>query len=157
MARAFPTTYGQPYADYPGTATFFSYVFARLFEAPNHLANVLPTALASAGVIALMFRLLAPYSRAWALLTVLLTLLTAQLLEKSRSVCLDQMVALLCVGSFYLLHTGERLGSRLRQLAVFPLFILGFAIRGPLGLIEVCAVVCVYWALGKPGSASGRC
>ena len=43
----FPTTYGQPYADYPGTATFFSFVFARLFGAPNHLANILPTALAS--------------------------------------------------------------------------------------------------------------
>ena len=50
-ASLFPTTYGQPYADYPGTATFFSYLFARLFDAPNHLANVLPTALASAGVI----------------------------------------------------------------------------------------------------------
>ena len=151
-ASLFPTTYGQPYADYPGTATFFSYVFARLFGAPNHLANVLPTALASAGVVALIYRLLVPASRPWALLTVLLTLLTTQLLEKSRSVCLDQMVALLCVGSFYLLHSGERLGSRLRQLAVFPLFILGFAIRGPLGLIEVCGVVCVYWALGSPGA-----
>ena len=150
-ASLFPTTYGQPYADYPGTATFFSFVFARLFGAPNHLANILPTALASAGVVALIYRLLVPSSRPWALLTVLLTLLTTQLLEKSRSVCLDQMVALLCVGSFYLLHSGERLGSRLRQLAVFPLFILGFAIRGPLGLIEVCGVVCVYWALGKPG------
>jgi 4-amino-4-deoxy-L-arabinose transferase-like glycosyltransferase len=150
-ASLFPTTYGQPYADYPGTATFFSYVFARLFGAPNHLANVLPTALASAGVVALIYRLLIPASRPWALLTVLLTLLTTQLLEKSRSVCLDQMVAVLCVGSFYLLHSGERLGSRFRQLAVFPLFILGFAIRGPLGLIEVCGVVCVYWALASPG------
>jgi len=150
-ASLFPTTYGQPYADYPGTATFFSFVFARLFGAPNHLANVLPTALASAGVIALIYRLLAPSSRPWALLTVLLTLLTTQLLEKSRSVCLDLMVALLCVGCFYLLHSGERLGSRLRQYAVFPLFILGFAIRGPLGLIEVCGVACVYWALGNPG------
>ncbi|NMX75474.1 hypothetical protein HBO23_21170 [Pseudomonas sp. WS 5532] len=150
-ASLFPTTYGQPYPDYPGTATFFSFVFARLFGAPNHLANVLPTALAAAGVIALIYRLLVPFSRPWALLTVLLTLLTTQLLDKSRSVCLDLMVALLCVGSFYLLHTGERLGSRLRQLAVFPLFVLAFAIRGPLGLIEVCGVVCVYWALGKPG------
>lgn len=150
-ASFFPTTYGQPYADYPGTATFFSFVFARWFDAPNHLANVLPTALASAGVIALMYRLLAPFSRPWALLTVLLTLLTTQLLEKSRSVCLDQMIALLCVGSFYLLHSGERLGSRLRQLAVFPLFVLAFAIHGPLGLIEVCGVACVYWALGRPG------
>ena len=146
-ASLFPTTYGQPYADYPGTATFFSFVFARLFGAPNHLANVLPTALASAGVVALIYRLLVPSSRQWALLTVLLTLLTAQLLEKSRSVCLDQMVALLCVASFYLLQSG----GRLRRLAVFPLFILGFAIRGPLGLIEVCGVVCVYWALGAPG------
>ncbi|MFP3494612.1 glycosyltransferase family 39 protein [Pseudomonas sp. SIMBA_059] len=150
-ASLFPTTYGQPYADYPGTATFFSFVFARLFGAPNHLANVLPTALASAGVVALIYRLLAPAGRPWALLTVLLTLLTTQLLEKSRSVCLDQMVALLCIGSFYLLHSGERLGSRIRQLAVFPLFVLGFAIRGPLGLIEVCGVVCVYWALARPG------
>ncbi|KTC19399.1 hypothetical protein AO391_22275 [Pseudomonas marginalis ICMP 9505] len=150
-ASLFPTTYGQPYPDYPGTATFASFVFARLFDAPNHLANVLPTALASAGVVALIYRLLAPSSRPWALLTVLLTLLTTQLLEKSRSVCLDQMVALLCIGSFYLLHSGERLGSRVRQLAVFPLWVLAFAIRGPLGLIEVCGVVCVYWALGRPG------
>ena len=150
-ASLFPTTYGQPYADYPGTATFLSFLAARLFGAPNHLANILPTALASAGVVAVIYRLLVTSSRQWALLTVLLTLLTTQLLEKSRSVCLDQMVSLLCVGSFYLLHSGERLGSRLRQFAVFPLFILGFAIRGPLGLIEVCGVVCVYWALGRPG------
>ncbi len=146
-ASLFPTTYGQPYADYPGTATFLSYLFARLFGAPNHLANVLPTALASAAVVALIYRLLMPSNRQWALLSVLLTLLTTQLLEKSRSVCLDQMVALLCVASFYLLHSG----GRWRRLAVFPLFILGFATRGPLGLIEVCGVVCVYWALGKPG------
>lgn len=151
-ASLFPTTYGQPYADYPGTATFFSYVFARLFGAPNHLANVLPTALASAGVVAVIYRLLVPANRQWALLTVLLTLLTTQLLEKSRSVCLDQMVALVCVTSFYLLHSG----GRWRRLAVFPLFILGFAIRGPLGLIEVCGVVCVYWALGKPGERVKR-
>jgi 4-amino-4-deoxy-L-arabinose transferase-like glycosyltransferase len=30
---------------------------------------------------------------------------------------------------------------------VFPLFFLGFAIRGPLGLVEVCGVTCTYWAL----------
>ncbi|MGY2327430.1 ArnT family glycosyltransferase [Pseudomonas sp. SDT2931_S440] len=147
-ASLFPTTYGEPYPDYPGTATYLSYLFARLFGAPNDLANVMPTALASAGVMALIYRLLVPSGRAWALLTVLLTALTAQLLEKSRSVCLDQMISLLCLGCFYLLHSGERLGSRLRQYAIFPLFVVAFAIRGPLGLIEVCGVACVYWALG---------
>ncbi|WP_226476722.1 hypothetical protein [Pseudomonas sp. MWU16-30323] len=155
-ASLFPTTYGEPYPDYPGTATYLSYLFARLFGAPNDLANVMPTALASAGVMALIYRLLVPSGRAWALLTVLLTALTAQLLEKSRSVCLDQMVSLLCLGAFYLLHTGERMGSRLRQYAVFPLFVVAFAIRGPLGLIEVCGVVCVYWALSPARTRQER-
>ncbi|UVH49182.1 glycosyltransferase family 39 protein [Pseudomonas sp. CBSPBW29] len=155
-ASLFPTTYGEPYPDYPGTATYLSYLFARLFGAPNDLANVMPTAMASAGVMALIYRLLVPSGRAWALLTVLLTALTAQLLEKSRSVCLDQMVSLLCLGAFYLLHTGERMGSRLRQYAVFPLFVVAFAIRGPLGLIEVCGVVCVYWALGPARTRQER-
>ncbi|WP_330564914.1 hypothetical protein [Pseudomonas yamanorum] len=155
-ASLFPTTYGEPYPDYPGTATYLSYLFARLFGAPNDLANVMPTALASAGVMALIYRLLVPSGRAWALLTVLLTALTAQLLEKSRSVCLDQMVSLLCLGAFYLLHTGEHMGSRVRQYAVFPLFVVAFAIRGPLGLIEVCGVVCVYWALGPARTRQER-
>ncbi|NVZ38933.1 glycosyltransferase family 39 protein [Pseudomonas sp. 21615526] len=155
-ASLFPTTYGEPYPDYPGTATYLSYLFARLFGAPNDLANVIPTALASAGVMALIYRLLVPSGRAWALLTVLLTALTAQLLEKSRSVCLDQMISLLCLGCFYLLHTGERLGSRLRQYAIFPLFVVAFAIRGPLGLIEVCGVACVYWALGTARTRQER-
>ncbi len=155
-ASLFPTTYGEPYPDYPGTATYLSYLFARLFGAPNDLANVMPTALASDGVMALIYRLLVPSGRAWALLTVLLTALTAQLLEKSRSVCLDQMISLLCLGCFYLLHTGERLGSRLRQYAIFPLFVVAFAIRGPLGLIEVCGVACVYWALGTARTRQER-
>ncbi|AZD06246.1 hypothetical protein C4K26_0821 [Pseudomonas chlororaphis] len=146
-ASLFPTTYGEPYPDYPGTATLFSYGFAQLFGAPNELANILPTALASAGVLALLYRLLAPLDRTWALLAVLLTALTSQWLEKSRSVCLDQMVSLLCLGCFYLLHSGEQLGSKWRQYAIFPLFVIAFAIRGPLGLIEVCGVACTYWAL----------
>ncbi|WDH54161.1 hypothetical protein PUP75_05040 [Pseudomonas chlororaphis] len=146
-ASLFPTTYGEPYPDYPGTATLFSYGFAQLFGAPNELANILPTALASAGVLALLYRLLAPFDRTWALLAVLLTALTTQWLEKSRSVCLDQMVSLLYLGCFFLLHSGEQLGSKWRQYAIFPLFVIAFAIRGPLGLIEVCGVACTYWAL----------
>lgn len=155
-ASLFPTTYGQPYPDYPSTATFFSYLFAQAFGAPNHLANVLPTALASAGVLALLYRLLAPMGRTWALLAVLLTALTSQLLDKSRSVCLDQMVSLLCLGSFYLLHSGEQLGSRLRQWAVLPLMVLAFAIRGPLGVVEVCGVACFYWLLGDIRTPQAR-
>ncbi|KTT65112.1 membrane protein [Pseudomonas oryzihabitans] len=149
----FPTTYGQPYPDYPATATWLSWLAARVIGAPNHLANVLPTALASAGVLALTYRLLADTRRAWALLTVLLVALTPQWLEKARAVCLDQLVALVVVLCFYLLYSADRDGRPLRRLLVLPLFALGFAIRGPLGLIEPCGVVCLYWlvvAWGEP-------
>lgn len=149
----FATTYGQPYPDYPGTATWLSWLAARVIGAPNHLANVLPTALASAAVLALTYRLLADTRRAWALLTVLLVALTPQWLEKARAVCLDQLVALVVLLCFYLLYSADRDGRPLRRLLVLPLFALGFAIRGPLGLIEPCGVVCLYWlvvAWGEP-------
>ncbi|QDD90679.1 ArnT family glycosyltransferase [Pseudomonas oryzihabitans] len=149
----FPTTYGQPYPDYPATATWLSWLAARAIGAPNHLANVLPTALASAGVLALTYRLLADTRRAWALLTVLLVALTPQWLEKARAVCLDQLVALVVLSCFYLLYSADRDARPLRRLLVLPLFALGFAIRGPLGLIEPCGVVCLYWlvvAWGEP-------
>ena len=149
----FPTTYGQPYPDYPATATWLSWLAARVIGAPNHLANVLPTALASAAVLALTYRLLADTRRAWALLTVLLVALTPQWLEKARAVCLDQLVALVVLSCFYLLYSADRDGRSLRRLLVLPLFALGFAIRGPLGLIEPCGVVCLYWlvvAWGEP-------
>jgi len=141
----FPTTYGQPYPDYPGTATWLSWLAARLIGAPNHLANVLPTALASAGVLSLTYRILADRSRAWALLTILLIVLTPQWLEKARAVCLDQLVALVVLATFYLFYRADRDQRPGLRLLVFPLFVLGFAIRGPLGLIEPCAIVSLYW------------
>ncbi|MEJ8320360.1 ArnT family glycosyltransferase [Pseudomonas oryzihabitans] len=141
----FATTYGQPYPDYPATATWLSWLAARVLGAPNQLANVLPTALASAGVLAITYRILADRSRAWALLTVLLVVLTPQWLEKARAVCLDQIVALVMMACFYLFYRADRDNSPALRLLVFPLFVLGFAIRGPLGLVEPCAIVSVYW------------
>ncbi|APQ10609.1 membrane protein [Pseudomonas oryzihabitans] len=141
----FPTTYGQPYPDYPGTATWLSWLAARVIGAPNQLANVLPTALAAAGVLGLTYRILADRSRAWALLTILLVALTPQWLEKARAVCLDQLVALIVLGCFYLFYSADRDQRPSRRLLVLPLFALGFAIRGPLGLIEPCGIVSVYW------------
>ncbi|MEJ8320359.1 ArnT family glycosyltransferase [Pseudomonas oryzihabitans] len=141
----FATTYGQPYPDYPGTATWLSWLAARVIGTPNQFANVLPTALASAGVLAITYRILADRSRAWALLTVLLVVLTPQWLEKARAVCLDQMIALVALACFYLFYRADRDNSPSLRLLVLPLFVLGFAIRGPLGLIEPCAIVSVYW------------
>ncbi len=86
-ASAFPTSYGQPYPDYPATSTLLIDVFAQLFGEVNRLATVIPTALASAAIVGLLYRLLAERSRAWGLLAVLVLLLTNGFLAKARSIC----------------------------------------------------------------------
>ncbi|MDT3722595.1 ArnT family glycosyltransferase [Pseudomonas oryzihabitans] len=144
---AFPTSYGQPYPDYPATSTLFINVIAHLFGEVNRLATVIPTALASAAIVGLLYRLLASHSRRWALLAVLVLLLTNGFLAKARSICLDQFVTLAALGCFYLLWSADQRGLPRRRALVFLCLAAGFAVRGPLGLIEPCGVVCVYWLL----------
>ena len=144
-ASAFPTSYGQPYPDYPATSTLLIDVFAQLFGEVNRLATVIPTALASAAIVGLLYRLLAERSRAWGLLAVLVLLLTNGFLAKARSICLDQFVTLAALGCFYLLLSADQRGLSWRRGLVFLCMAAGFAVRGPLGLIEPCGVVCVYW------------
>ncbi|KTT45350.1 hypothetical protein RSA46_07745 [Pseudomonas oryzihabitans] len=146
-ASAFPTSYGQPYPDYPATSTLLIDVFAKLFGEVNRLATVIPTALASAGIVGLLYRLLASHSRRWALLAVLMLLLTNGFLAKARSICLDQFVTLAALGCFYLLWSADQRGLPRRRALVFLCMAAGFAVRGPLGLIEPCGVACVYWLL----------
>ena len=146
-ASAFPTSYGQPYPDYPATSTLFINVFAHLFGEVNRLATVIPTALASAAIVGLLYRLLASHSRRWALLAVLVLLLTNGFLAKARSICLDQFVTLAALACFYLLWSADQRGLPRRRALVFLCLAAGFAVRGPLGLIEPCGVVCVYWLL----------
>lgn len=146
-ASAFPTSYGQPYPDYPATSTLLIDVFAKLFGEVNRLATVLPTALASAAIVGLLYRLLAGQSRRWAVLAVLVLLLTNGFLAKARSICLDQFVTLAALGCFYLLWSADERQLPRRRLLVFLCMAAGFAVRGPLGLIEPCGVVCLYWLL----------
>ena len=146
-ASAFPTSYGQPYPDYPATSTLMIDVFAKLFGEVNRLATVIPTALASAAIVGLLYRLLAGQSRRWAVLAVLVLLLTNGFLAKARSICLDQFVTLAALGCFYLLWSADERQLPRRRLLVFLCMAAGFAVRGPLGLIEPCGVVCLYWLL----------
>ena len=146
-ASFFPTSYGQPYPDYPATSTLLIDVFAHLFGEVNRLATVIPTALASAAVVGLLYRLLADHSRRWALLAVLILLLTNGFLAKARSICLDQFVTLAALACFYLLWSADQRNLPRRRLLVFFCMVAGFAVRGPLGLVEPCGVVCLYWLL----------
>lgn len=141
----FPMTYGEPYPDYPGTSTLFIYLLSLPFGRVDSLAAWLPTALAAAVVVSLVYRMLEPISVRWALLSVALLLLTATFVSETRAVSLDQMISALALGAFYLAYRDRErpLPRVLAWLGV--LMLVGFLIRGPLGLVIPAGVVCACW------------
>ena len=58
----FPTTYGQPYADYLATSTLLTWLLSLPLGQVTSLTAWLPTAMASALIVTLVYRLTAPYS-----------------------------------------------------------------------------------------------
>ena len=52
----FPTTYGQPYPDYPGTSTFLIYLVSLPFGKVTLFTAILPTAIISAFILVLIYR-----------------------------------------------------------------------------------------------------
>lgn len=145
----FPTTYGAPYPDYPGTSTFMIWLLAHLFGGVTKLAAVLPTAIAASITLALSYRLCGRFSRQWALLTVCFELLTVTFLNEARSISLDQMVTMVATAGFYVAYTAS-VDGRPRRLWWLPaLLIFGFAVRGPLGIVLPAGVVCSYYLLSR--------
>lgn len=141
----FPTTYGQPYADYSATSTLFIYLLSLPFGRVTSLTAWLPTALASATLVVLMYRLLAPYSPRWALASVVLMASSMMFVSETRSVSLDQMLAAVGFAVFYLAYAADHFGAPRRLGLVFALLALGFAIRGPIGLVLPTGMLCGYY------------
>lgn len=107
----FPTTYGQPYADYLSTSTLLTWLLSLPLGRVTSLSAWLPTAIASALIVALVYRLTAPYSRRWALLSVALLLLSSTFISETRSVSLDQMLAAVTLAVFYLGYAHDHFAS----------------------------------------------
>lgn len=143
----FPTTYGQPYADYSATSTFFIYLFSLPLGRVVSLTAWLPTAIASAVMVSLIYRLIAPYSRQWALLSIALLLLSNNFITETRAVSLDQMLATVAFAIFYLGYAADHFQAPRRIGLILALLILGFAIRGPIGLVVPTGMLCSYYLL----------
>ncbi|MBS1228372.1 MAG: putative rane protein [Proteobacteria bacterium] len=137
----FPTTYGQPYPDYPVTSTVLIWLASLPFGEVTRFSAVLPTALASALVVALTYRLLVPYSRRWGALAVGFELLTLMFVAESRSISIDQMVSAITLAAFYLTHQAYREQAALPTKRLWLLLIAGFLIRGPIGIVIPAGVV----------------
>jgi 4-amino-4-deoxy-L-arabinose transferase-like glycosyltransferase len=136
----FPTTYRVPYPDYPATSTYLVYLLSLPFGRVTVLSAILPTAVVSALVMVVIYRIGTLHSRAWGLTAVLFALFTQEFLEESRSVSLDQYTSLATVLCFYTAYSVSVLG-RPKRLWLIPLFfVMGFAFRGPIGLVIPAAV-----------------
>ncbi|MCP2226945.1 4-amino-4-deoxy-L-arabinose transferase-like glycosyltransferase [Pseudomonas silensiensis] len=145
----FPTTYGQPYADYSALSTLFIWVLSLPFGQVNSLSAWLPSAIAGAVIVTLMYRLLAPYSPRWALLSIALMLMTNTFVTEVRAVSQDLMLATIAFAVFYLGYAADHFSAPRRWLLIFALLLLGFAVRGPIGLVVPTGMLCSYWLLNR--------
>ena len=145
----FPTTYGQPYADYLATSTLLTWVLSLPFGQVTSFTAWLPTSIASALIVTLVYRLTAPYSTRWGLLSIAMLLLSSTFISETRAVSLDQMLALVALAVFYLGYAHDHFGAAKRLHWLFLLLIVGFAIRGPIGLVIPTGVLCSYYALNR--------
>lgn len=145
----FPTTYGQPYADYLATSTLLTWLLSLPFGQVTSFTAWLPTAVASAFIVILMYRLTAPYSTRWGLLSVAMLLLSSTFVSETRSVSLDQMLAAVTLAVFYLGYAHDHFGAGKRLHWLYALLILGFAIRGPIGLVIPTGVLCSYYLINR--------
>ncbi len=141
----FPTTYRVPYPDYPAASTFLIYLVSLPFGRVTPFTALLPTAVASALILVLVYRIGAMHSQQWGLAAVLFALFTVEFFASSRRIAVDQYTSLATVLSFYLACSSDRL-CRPRRLWLLPLvWAFGFAFRGPIGLVVPAAVSCVYY------------
>ena len=145
----FPTTYGQPYADYLATSTLLTWLLSLPFGQVTSLTAWLPTAVASALIVVLVYRLTAPYSARWGLLSIAMMLLSSTFISETRAVSLDQMLAAVALTVFYLGYAHDHFTAAKRLHWVFLLLLLGFAIRGPIGLVIPTGVLCSYYLINR--------
>ncbi|CRM12459.1 MULTISPECIES: ArnT family glycosyltransferase [Pseudomonas] len=145
----FPTTYGQPYADYLATSTLLTWLLSLPLGEVTSLTAWLPSAVASACIVVLVYRLTAPYSPRWGLLSIAMLLLSSTFISETRAVSLDQMLAAVTLAVFYLGYAHDHFSAGKRLHWVFALLMLGFAIRGPIGLVIPTGVLCSYYLINR--------
>jgi 4-amino-4-deoxy-L-arabinose transferase-like glycosyltransferase len=137
----FPTTYNNFYPDYPATQTILTYLFSLPAHKVTIFTAVLPTAIATSITLTFTYLIGLTQSKRWGLYAVLFSLFTFAFVFAARTISLDQFCAAATVASFYYAYSAK-LYQKSQRLWWIPIcLILGFAFRGPIGLILPASVV----------------
>lgn len=145
----FPTTYQQPYPDYPGTSTWVIYGLAKLFGHLNKWVAVLPSAVGAALTVVLTYLIGCLQSKRWGLGGACFLFLTITFLKSARSLSLDVYPLLFTTWCFYAVYSADIKQNPSSAYWIYLFMFLSFAFRGPIGLVMPAGVVCVYYLLNK--------
>ncbi len=145
----FPTTYRNPYPDYPASSTYLIYLLSLPFKKITLLSAVLPTAVTSAIILVIIYQIGSTQSKKWGGYAVIFALFTHEFLVESRSISLDQYISLATVLCFYLAYSSALSGERIKLWLIPLLFVAGFLFRGPIGLVIPAAVTCGFYLWEK--------
>lgn len=139
----------QPYPDYTVFNTLLVYLVSLPFGRISILSMGVPFCIAAALMLVFIYKLGALHEKKWGAYGVVFALFTWSFLDGVNSLALDVYPALFTVMCFYLAYTGEMYKQRLRLLLVLAVLALGFAFRGPIGLIGPASVVASYYLLSR--------
>lgn len=143
----FPTTYFEPYPDYPGTAIWLMNLSAYLLGGVSKLSALLPSAIAAAITVVFTYQIGALFDKKYGLTAVAMLFLTFAFMKSARAISLDMYPTCFTAICFYLVLSADKLTIPTRIKWIFPLFILSFCFRGPIGLVIPTGVVCTYYLL----------
>lgn len=147
----FPTTYGEPYPDYPVASTVLIYWAATLFGGLNKFTAILPSAVAASLTVVVTNMIGRLHHEKIGLYAVFSLITTLAFFKSARAIALDVYPTLFTACCFYLVHSASTKAAPGRVKWVYLFFIAGFVFRGPIGLVMPTGVVCIYYLLaGKP-------
>lgn len=139
----------QPYPDYTVLNTLLVYLVSLPFGRVSILSMGLPFCVAAALMLVFVYKLGALHEKKWGAYAVVFALFTWSFLDGVNSLALDIYPALFTVMCFYLAYAGQLHPHRFHVLPVLLGLALGFAFRGPIGLIGPAGVVASYYLLSR--------
>ena len=142
---AFPTTYDQPYPDYPATSTILIYIVSLFAGGLTKLTAVLPSAVAAAITVVITYLLGALHNKRWGYYAAFFLLLTFTFFRSARTISLDMYVTTITVGCFYIVYSADYHSKNLRLWWTYPLLVLAFIFRGPMGVVIPAGVITMYY------------
>lgn len=145
----FPTTYQQPYPDYPVTSTLLIYLFSKTAGGVSKFTAILPSAFAAVMTLMMTYLIGALHDRRWGLYAVGFLLYTLIFIVEARTISLDMYITAITSSCFYLVYSATLAQRAPRWGLILLLLGLGFAFRGPIGLIIPTGVLCVFYGLEK--------